>query len=126
MNEPGRPLAKQRWAGAIDTVAGQVLVNVCASTTYGGAVAACGNASGMTFPASVAPFILRAVTLVGVDSVQTPRDRRLEAWRRLGSDLEPAVLDSLTSEVGLSDALDTARELLDGQVRGRVVVDTGR
>ena len=80
----------------------------------------------MSSPASVAPFILRAVTLVGVESVQTPRARRLEAWRRLGADLDPPLLDSLTSEIGLSEALATARELLDGQVRGRVVVDTSR
>ena len=126
LTEPGKPLGKQRWIGAVDTVGGQVLANVCASTGYGGAVAACGNAGGMSFPASVAPFILRAVTLVGVESVQTPRARRLEAWRRLGADLDPTLLDSLTSEIGLSEALATARELLDGQVRGRVVVDTSR
>jgi acrylyl-CoA reductase (NADPH) len=126
LTEPGKPLGKQRWAGAIDTVGGQVLANVCASTHYGGAVAACGNAGGMSFPGSVAPFILRAVTLVGVESVQTPRPRRLEAWRRLGSDLDPALLDSLTSEVALAEALTTARELLDGDVRGRIVVDTNR
>jgi acrylyl-CoA reductase (NADPH) len=126
LTEPGRPLGKQRWAGAIDTVGGQVLANVCASTRYGGTVAACGNAGGMDFPASMAPFILRAVTLVGVDSVQTPRVRRLEAWRRLGSDLDPALLDSITTEVGLADTLGTARELLDGHVRGRIVVDTNR
>jgi acrylyl-CoA reductase (NADPH) len=126
LTEPGRPLGKERWAGAVDTVGGQVLANVCASTAYGGAVAACGNAGGMSFPASVAPFILRAVTLVGVDSVATPRGRRLEAWRRLGSDLDPALLDSLTTEIGLTEALTTARALLDGRVRGRVVVDTSR
>jgi acrylyl-CoA reductase (NADPH) len=126
LTQPGRPLGKQRWAGAIDTVGGQVLATVCASTRYGGTVAACGNAGGMDFPASVAPFILRAVTLVGVDSVQTPRPRRLEAWQRLGTDLDPALLDSLTTEVGLGQALVTARELLDGHVRGRIVVNTNR
>jgi acrylyl-CoA reductase (NADPH) len=126
LSEPGKPLGKQRWAGAVDTVGGQVLANVCASTRYGGTVAACGNAGGMSVPASVAPFILRAVTLAGVDSVQAPRARRLEAWRRLGSDLDPAVLDSLSSEVGLSEAPATARDLLDGRVRGRIVVDTSR
>jgi acrylyl-CoA reductase (NADPH) len=126
LSEPGRPLAKQRWAGAVDTVGGQVLANVLASTAYRGAVAACGNAGGMELPASVAPFILRAITLVGVESVQTPRDRRLEAWRRLASDLDPSLLDAMTSEVGLGDALTAARDLLDGQVRGRVVVDTNR
>jgi acrylyl-CoA reductase (NADPH) len=126
LSEPGKPLAKQRWAGAVDTVGGQVLANVCASTRYGGAVAACGNAGGMDVPASVAPFILRAVTLAGVDSVQTPRERRVEAWRRLGSDLEASVLDSLTHEVALGDVPGVARELLDGKVRGRTVVDVGR
>ena len=80
----------------------------------------------MSVPASVAPFILRAVTLVGVDSVQTPRDRRAEAWRRLAADLDPALLDTLTTEIALSDAPATARDLLDGRVRGRTVVDTGR
>jgi acrylyl-CoA reductase (NADPH) len=126
LTEPGPPLAAQRWAGAIDTVGGRVLANVCASTRYGGAVAACGNAGGMDFPASVAPFILRAVTLVGVDSVRTPRARRLEAWRRLASDLDAALLDAITSEVGLSEVVDRASELLDGRVRGRTVVDTKR
>jgi acrylyl-CoA reductase (NADPH) len=126
LSEPGRPLAKERWAGAVDTVGGQTLANVCASTRYGGTVAACGNVAGMSFPGSVAPFILRAVTLAGADSVQTPRPRRLEAWRRLSSDLDPSLLDSLTSEIGLTEVLDTAHELLDGRVRGRVVVDTSR
>jgi acrylyl-CoA reductase (NADPH) len=126
LTQPGRPLGPQRWAGAIDTVGGQVLANVCASTHYGGAVAACGNAGGMDLPVSVAPFILRAVTLVGVDSVQTPRARRLEAWRRLATDLDPALLDSVTAKVGLSEAIDTAAALLDGRVRGRTVVDTSR
>jgi acrylyl-CoA reductase (NADPH) len=126
LSEPGRPLGKERWAGAVDTVGGQTLANVCASTRYGGTVAACGNVAGMSLPASVAPFILRAVTLAGVDSVQTPRTRRLEAWRRLSEDLDPSLLDLLTSEIGLTQVLDTARDLLDGRVRGRVVVDTNR
>jgi len=126
LSEPGKPLAKQRWSGAVDTVGGQVLANVCAATRYGGAVAACGNAGGMDVPASVAPFILRAVTLVGVDSVQTPRERRVEAWRRLGEDLDPALLDSLTHEIALGEVPDAARELLDGRVRGRTVVDVNR
>jgi acrylyl-CoA reductase (NADPH) len=126
LSEPGRPLGKERWAGAVDTVGGQTLANVCASTRYGGTVAACGNVAGMSLPGSVAPFILRAVTLAGVDSVQTPRARRLEAWRRLGNDLDPSVLDSLASEIGLTEVLDMASDLLDGRVRGRVVVDTNR
>jgi acrylyl-CoA reductase (NADPH) len=126
LSEPGKPIAKQRWAGAVDTVGGQVLANVCASTRYGGAVAACGNAGGMDVPASVAPFILRAVTLVGVDSVQTPRGRRVEAWRRLGEDLDPSLLDGLATEISLGEVPGTARELLDGRVRGRTVVDVNR
>jgi acrylyl-CoA reductase (NADPH) len=126
LSEPGRAMGKQRWAGAVDTVGGQTLANVIASTRYGGTVAACGNAGGMDLPTSVAPFILRGVTLAGIDSVQAPRDRRLEAWRRLASDLDTSVLDSLTNEVGLSEALDVARDLLDGKVRGRTVVDTSR
>ena len=126
LSEPGRPLGKERWAGAVETVGGQTLANVCASTRYGGTVAACGNVAGMSLPASVAPFILRAITLAGVDSVQTPRARRLEAWRRLSDDLDPSLLDSLTSEIGLTEVLDTARDVLDGRVRGRVVVDTNR
>jgi acrylyl-CoA reductase (NADPH) len=124
--EPGRPLAKQRWAGAVDTVGGQVLANVCASTRYGGTVAACGNAGGMDFPASVAPFILRGITLAGIDSVQTPRARRLEAWRRLASDLDLGRLDSITSEIGLSETPAAAGALLDGKRRGRTVVDISR
>ena len=126
LTEPGRPLAKQRWAGAVDTAGGQVLANVCASTKYGGTVAACGNAGGMDFPASVAPFILRGVTLAGIDSVQTPRARRLEAWRRLAGDLDPGQLDSIASEIGLSETLTAAGDLLDGKLRGRTVVDTSR
>jgi acrylyl-CoA reductase (NADPH) len=126
LTEPGRPLAKQRWAGAVDTVGGQVLANVCASTSYGGTVAACGNAGGMEFPASVAPFILRAVTVVGVDSVHTPRARREEAWRRLGSDLDPALLESITGDIGLSDVPSAAASLLAGELHGRTVVDTSR
>lgn len=124
--EAGKPLGEERWAGAIDTVGGQTLANVCASTSYGGSVVACGNAGGMDVPASVAPFILRAVTLTGVDSVQAPRARRLEAWRRLGEDLDRSVLDSLTGEIGLTEVVETASHLLDGQVRGRIVVGTNR
>ena len=126
LSEPGKPLGKARWAGAVDTVGGQTLANVCASTRYGGTVVACGNVGGMDVPASVAPFILRALTLAGVDSVQTPHRRRMEAWRRLGADLDRSVLDSLTTEIGLTEVLDKAGDLLDGQVRGRIVVDTSR
>ncbi|WP_236206744.1 acrylyl-CoA reductase (NADPH) [Pseudomonas tohonis] len=124
--EPGRPLGKERWAGAIDSVGSHTLANVCAGIRYGGAVAACGLAQGMDFPASVAPFILRGVTLAGIDSVMRPRADRIEAWDRLARDLDLALLDEITREIGLGEALLTASELLDGQVRGRVVVDVNR
>jgi acrylyl-CoA reductase (NADPH) len=123
---PGKPLAKERWAGAIDVVGSHTLANVCASMRYRGVVAACGLAGGMDFPATVAPFILRGVTLVGVDSVMCPRPDRLEAWRRLGEDLDSAKLDLLTEEIGLSQVIDRAAALLEGRIRGRVVVDTRR
>ncbi len=126
LGNPGKPLAKERWAGAVDTVGSHTLANVCASTRYRGVVAACGLAQGMDLPATVAPFILRGVTLAGVDSVYCPRADRLVAWERLGRDLEVAKLESLTSEIGLSEAVAKASELLAGQVRGRVVVDVNR
>lgn len=124
--EPGRPLSKERWAGAIDSVGSHTLANVCAGIRYGGAVAACGLAQGMDFPASVAPFILRGVTLAGIDSVMRPKADRIEAWERLARDLDLALLDAITREISLEEALPVARELLDGQVRGRVVVDVNR
>ncbi|WP_302141643.1 acrylyl-CoA reductase (NADPH) [Halomonas alkalicola] len=120
--EPGRPLAKERWAGAIDSVGSHTLANVLAGTRYGGCVAACGLAQGMDLPATVAPFILRGVTLAGIDSVMRPRADRLEAWRRLGELLDPAQLDTITRTIGLDEAIDTAEALLAGRVRGRVVV----
>ena len=126
LGNPGKPLAKERWAGAVDTVGSHTLVNVCASTRYRGVVAACGLAQGMDLPATVAPFILRGVTLAGVDSVYCPRADRLVAWERLGRDLDVAKLESLTSEIGLSEAVAKASELMAGQVRGRVVVDVNR
>lgn len=124
--EPGRPLGKERWAGAIDSVGSHTLANVCAGIRYGGAVAACGLAQGMDFPASVAPFILRGVTLAGIDSVMRPKADRIEAWDRLARDLDLALLDAITREISLEEALPVARELLNGQVRGRVVVDVNR
>ena len=123
---PGRPLAKERWAGAVDVVGSHVLANVCAATNYGGVVTACGLAGGMDLPASVAPFILRGVTLAGVDSVMCPRPRRLEAWQRLARDLDPGLLAAMTKEIALADAIPTTARLLEGQVRGRVVVDVNR
>lgn len=120
--DPGKPLAKERWAGAVDVIGGQILANVCAAMKYRGTVAACGLAGGMSLPTTVAPFILRGVTLAGIDSVMCPRELRIEAWRRLADDLDPAKLDGLTREIALSDVMATASSLLDGQVRGRVTV----
>jgi acrylyl-CoA reductase (NADPH) len=123
---PGKPLGKERWAGAIDVVGSHTLVNVCASMRYRGIVAACGLAGGLDFPATVAPFILRGVTLAGVDSVMCPRTDRLEAWRRLSQDLDLDKLEFLTQDAGLSQIIDYAAGLLEGRIRGRVVVDTRR
>jgi len=121
---PGKPLTKERWAGAIDVVGSHTLVNVCASLRYGGVVAACGLAGGMDFPATVAPFILRGVTLAGVDSVMRPRADRLEAWRRLTQDLDINKLELLTEEIALAQVIERAALLLQGQIRGRIVVAT--
>jgi acrylyl-CoA reductase (NADPH) len=124
--ESRRPLGKARWAGAVDAVGGQTLASICSTLRPGGAVAACGNAGGMDLPASVAPFILRGVSLLGIDSVNAPRDRRLQAWERLAQDMDPTALDGITHDVGLSEVLDVARDVLDGRIRGRLVVDTSR
>ena len=123
---PGKPLGKERWAGVVDAVGSHTLANACATTRYRGAVAACGLAQGMDFPSSVAPFILRGVTLYGIDSVMAPQALRREAWARLARDLDPARLDAITTEIALGDAVATATNLLAGQVRGRVVVDVNR
>ena len=125
LSAPGKPLGRERWAGVVDTVGSQTLANACATTKYRGAVAACGLAGGMDFPATVAPFILRGVTLYGIDSVMAPLAVRQEAWARLARDLDIAKLDALTSEVGLADAISVAGDLLEGKVRGRVVVNVG-
>jgi len=120
--EPGKPLARERWAGAVDVVGGQVLANICAAMRYRGTVAACGLAGGMALPATVAPFILRGVTLAGVDSVMCPREDRLDAWRRLARDLDIARLEALSTEIPLSGAIGAAERLLAGRVRGRIVI----
>ncbi len=120
---PGKPLGKERWAGAVEVVGSHVLANFCATTKYGGVVAACGLAGGMDFPATVAPFILRGVTLAGIDSVMCPRPARVEAWTRLARDLDTSKLDAISRGIGLSEAIAAASSLLAGQVRGRVVVD---
>lgn len=120
---PGRPLQRERWAGAVDVVGSDTLANICASTKYRGVVTACGLAGGMDFPASVAPFILRGVTLVGIDSVMCPREERIAAWERLALDLDIYKLPHIAEEIGLFDVISTASKLLDGKVRGRVIVN---
>ena len=119
----GRPLARERWAGAIDAVGSHTLANVLAQMRYGGVVAACGLAQGMDLPASVAPFILRGVTLAGIDSVMRPKADREEAWSRLARDLDLAKLDAMTSHATLDDLPRLGAEILEGKVRGRVVVN---
>jgi acrylyl-CoA reductase (NADPH) len=122
---PGRPLARERWAGAVDAVGSHTLANVLAQTRYGGTVTACGLAQGMDLPASVAPFILRGVTLAGIDSVMRPKPDREAAWSRLARDLDLGKLDAMTSRARLADLPRLAADILDGKVRGRVVVDVG-
>lgn len=123
LGEPGKPMQKERWAGVVDSVGSHTLANACAQTKYGGVVAACGLAQGMDLPGSVAPFILRGVTLAGIDSVMAPKDLRVKAWDRLGRDIVPAKLDAITREIGLGDAIAAAGELMAGRVRGRLVVN---
>jgi acrylyl-CoA reductase (NADPH) len=123
---PGKPLQKERWAGAIDSVGGVTLANVCAQTRTAGTVAACGLAGGMDFPATVAPFILRGVTLAGIDSVTAPIAKREAAWTLLAKHVPAERLAQITREIPLADAFDVAREILAGRVRGRVVVDVRR
>jgi len=122
LSAPGKPFQKERWAGVVDTVGSHTLANALAQTRYGGAVAACGLAQGMDLPTTVMPFILRHVSLLGVDSVMAPLALRQQAWDRLARDLKPALLESMIDEVGLDQAIDKATELMAGQVRGRVVV----
>ncbi|MCP4084231.1 MAG: oxidoreductase [Actinomycetia bacterium] len=118
-----RPLGKPRWAGGIDSVGSETLANVLSCTDYGGVVAACGLAGGMDLPSSVAPFILRGVTLVGIESVEAPHERRIRAWDRLATDLDVSKLESMQEVVGLSDVSRVGEDILAGKVRGRVVVD---
>jgi acrylyl-CoA reductase (NADPH) len=122
----GKPLGKERWAGAIDVVGSQMLANVCAGTRYGGVVTACGLAGGMDFPATVAPFILRGVSLIGIDSVMCAYERRMRAWETLAAQLDMEKLDALSEEISLGQVLSVAPKMLQGQVRGRVVVDVNR
>jgi acrylyl-CoA reductase (NADPH) len=123
LSAPGRPLAKERWAGAVDSVGSHTLANVLAQTRYGGVVTACGLAQGMDLPGSVAPFILRGVTLAGIDSVMRPTPDRVEAWTRLARDMDRAKLDAMTTDATLTDLPRLAADIMEGKVRGRVVVD---
>jgi acrylyl-CoA reductase (NADPH) len=123
LSAPAKPLQKERWAGVVDSVGSHTLVNAIAQVRYGGVATACGLAQGLDFPASVAPFILRGVRLIGIDSVMAPAARRIAAWQRLASDLDPTKLDAITSEITLTDALARAPEILAGKVRGRLVVN---
>ncbi|HEY8359003.1 MAG TPA: MDR family oxidoreductase [Ramlibacter sp.] len=124
LSAPGKPLQKERWTAVVDAVGSHTLVNACAQTRYGGAIAACGLAQGLDFPATVAPFILRGIALLGVDSVMAPLAVREQAWARLARDLDPALLEAITTEVPLAAAVDAAHRLMAGQVRGRIVVAT--
>jgi acrylyl-CoA reductase (NADPH) len=121
-----KALAKERWIGAVDSVGSKTLANVIASTQYGGAVAACGLAQGMDLPTSVAPFILRGVSLLGIESVHMPMARRLKAWERLARDLDVAKLRSMTRTIGFGDLKQAASDILAGKVRGRLVVDIAK
>lgn len=123
LGTPGKPLQKERWAAVVDSVGSHTLVNACAQVRYGGVVTACGLAQGMDFPASVAPFILRGVTLAGIDSVMAAMTLRETAWKRLAQDLAPDRLQAITREIRLAEAVDAGRKIVEGGMRGRVVVD---
>ncbi len=123
--QAGKPFQKERWAGVVDAVGSHTLANALAQTRYGGTVAACGLAQGMDLSTSVMPFILRGVTLAGVDSVMAPRALRQRAWSRLAQDLNPVLLESMIEEVPLERAVEKAHSLMDGKVRGRIVVRLG-
>jgi len=123
LSKPGRPLGKERWAAAIDSVGSHTLANVLAQTRYGGAVAACGLAQGMDLPASVAPFILRGVALLGIDSVMCPRPQRVAAWKRLAEDIAGDKLAAMTRTIAFADVPATGAAIIAGEIRGRVVVD---
>ena len=119
----GKPLQKERWAGVIDSVGSHTLANAVAQTRYGGVVTACGLAQGMDFPASVAPFILRSVKLIGIDSVMASKAKRLEAWERLAHDLDINKINAITQEISLNDVISRASDIIQGQVRGRLLVN---
>ncbi len=123
LSVPGKPMQKERWAGVVDSVGSHTLANACAQTKYGGVVAACGLAQGLDLPGSVAPFILRGVTLAGIDSVMAPKALRVKAWSKLGCNIVASKLDTITQEIGLGEAIAAAGDLMAGKIRGRVVVN---
>ncbi|MDF2902069.1 MAG: NADPH:quinone dehydrogenase, partial [Phenylobacterium sp.] len=122
---PGKPLAKERWAAGVDTVGSTTLANVLSMTKYGGAIAACGLAGGMDLPTTVAPFILRNVALLGVDSVMAPKALRLDAWNRIARELDHDKLVAMTSTIPLNEVMEAGREIVAGRIKGRVVVEIG-
>ncbi|KAA1172348.1 oxidoreductase [Marinobacter salinexigens] len=126
LSTPNKPLQKARWAGVVDVAGSHLLANACASTKYGGVVTACGLAAGMDFPSTVAPFILRGVTLAGIDSVQCPVPARIAAWQRLSTDLDLSKLGDIGQEIGLFEAVPAATQLLNGQVRGRLIINVNQ
>ncbi|PJL12601.1 acrylyl-CoA reductase (NADPH) [Stenotrophomonas pavanii] len=126
LSEPGKPLQQERWSAAIDSVGSHTLANACAAIKADGAVAACGLAQGMDFPSTVAPFILRGISLLGINSVTRPTSERIQAWARLVTDVDVRKLDAITHEIGLGDVIESAHGLMAGKVRGRIVVDVNR
>ena len=126
LNVAGNPLQRERWAGVVDALGGQTLANACAQTCYGGAVAACGLAESAALPATVMPFILRGVTLYGIDSVMAPTTARDQAWQRLATDLDKTRLESMINEISLAEAMDIGGDVLAGKIRGRLLVDVNR
>jgi acrylyl-CoA reductase (NADPH) len=126
LSSPGKPLQSERWAGVVDTVGSHTLANACAATRWNGAVAACGLAQGSDFPATVMPFILRGITLYGINCVFIPNDRRTEAWQLIAEHVRPDLLDRMTTEIALSDVVKNSVDLLEGRLRGRTVVDVNR
>jgi acrylyl-CoA reductase (NADPH) len=126
LNVAGNPLQRERWAGVVDALGGQTLANACAQTCYGGAVAACGLAESAALPATVMPFILRGVTLYGIDSVMAPIAAREQAWQRLATDLDKTRLESMINEISLAEAMNIGGDVLAGKIRGRLLVDVNR
>jgi len=126
LSEKGKPMQKERWAGVVDSVGSFTLANACAQTRYGGAVAACGLAQGPDFPVTVMPFILRGVSLLGIDSVMAPKGPRMKAWERLARDLDASSLDAIGNEIGLAEAVQAGSDILAGKIRGRLIVDVNK